>query len=58
MKIHNLSHSLHTAFSNFDRLNTGIQGNNVEALTEAFVVACYRGQLDDVRQLSTVTCCA
>jgi hypothetical protein len=52
MMIHNLSYSLHTAFSNFDRLNNGIQGNNVEALTEAFVMACYRGQLDDVRQLS------
>jgi hypothetical protein len=52
MIIHNLSYSLHTAFSNFDILNTGIQGNNVEALTEAFVMACYRGQLDDVRQLS------
>jgi hypothetical protein len=52
MMIHNLSDSLHTAFSNFDRLNNGIQSNNVEALTEAFAVACYRGQLDDVRRLS------
>jgi hypothetical protein len=54
MIIHKLSYSLHTAFSNFDRLNTGIQGNNVEALTEAFVMVCYRGQLDDVRRLSRV----
>jgi hypothetical protein len=52
MMIRYLSYSLRTAFSNFDRLKTGIQGNNVEALTEAFVMACYRGQLDDVRRLS------
>jgi hypothetical protein len=49
-----LSLSLHIAVENFDRLNNGIQSNNVEALTEAFAVACYRGQLDDVRQLSHV----
>jgi hypothetical protein len=47
-----LSDSLRTAFSNFNRFNADIQSNNVEALTEAFAVACYRGQLDDVRQLS------
>jgi hypothetical protein len=49
-----LSHSLNTAFANFDRLNNDMQSNNVEALTEAFVMACYRGQLDDVRRLSHV----
>jgi hypothetical protein len=52
MMIHHLSSSLYIASLNFDRLNNGIQGNNVEALTEAFVMACYQGQLDGVRQLS------
>jgi hypothetical protein len=52
--IRHLSRRLHIAIINFGRLNNSIQSNTIKALTEAFAVACYRGQLDDVRRLSHV----
>jgi hypothetical protein len=50
----NLPFTLFRACSNFDKLNRGMQCNDVVALTEKFAVACYRGQLDDVKRLSHV----
>jgi hypothetical protein len=44
--------TLHIVCSNFGRLNNSLQHNGVEARTEAFAVACYRGHIDDVRRLS------
>jgi hypothetical protein len=46
-----LRRRLYRAFANFGRLSNGAQSNSVVALRQAFAVACYRGQLDDVRRL-------
>jgi hypothetical protein len=52
--VQDLPDVINTACSNFDRLNKGVQHNDDITLTETFAVACYRGQLDDVRRLSHV----
>jgi hypothetical protein len=52
--VYNVGNSLDTACSNFDRLNDGVQRNDIVALTEAFAVACHRGRLNDVKRLSHV----
>jgi hypothetical protein len=49
-----VSHYFDTVFSNFDRLNVGVQRNDIVALREAFAVACRRGRLNDVKRLSHV----
>jgi ankyrin repeat protein len=53
-EIQGLQLTLDITCEKYDILNTCVQRTGVVALTEAFAVACYRGQLDDVRRLSHV----